>query len=173
MNSQNWVYIAHIAIHCADDVEFLHGTRKAIRLHVSWSFRHLSRRDIRGGKAIHFVLIAWKKLKNFTVTKTLHKHAHEQSNVHNVLLYTFSDYGMDSLSGMAVFFVRALERASIKDRETARPAPSIKRSLIGIASFFPTRNIRANLSSRILFAPVFFSFFEFCFIVLQEKNTED
>lgn len=76
---------------------------------------------------------------------------------------------MDSLSGMAVFFVRALERASIKDRETARPAPSIKRSLIGIASFFPTRNIRANLSSRTLFAPVFFIFRILLYSVAGEK----
>lgn len=81
---------------------------------------------------------------------------------------------MDSLSAQHFFFVEALElmsRASIKERETTRPAPSIKRSLIGIASFFPSRNIRPNLSSRIIRSVfILFFIFQFCFIVLQEKK---
>lgn len=53
------------------------------------------------------------------------------------------------------FFVGALElmsRASIKERAITRPAPSIKRSLIDITSFFPTRNIKPNLSSYYSFS---------------------
>lgn len=41
--------------------------------------------------ALQSVLIT-QNLKNFTVTKTLHKHAHEKSYVHMVLCI-FSDYG--------------------------------------------------------------------------------